>query len=113
MTFLLLCRTAASDPFTTAWLNPMSMGSKIDQPQKECPCRAQPLPTSETTATGSTADASLLRKGSSDVLDRTFVLCPVDLGLRRRVSGALFKNEKKQAVGDGGHTRVLLFDILS
>ena len=32
-------------------------------------------------ATGSTADASLLRKRSSDVLDRTCVLCPVDLAL--------------------------------
>ena len=39
------------------------------------------LLTSETPATGSTADASLLRKGSSDVLDRTCVLCSVDLVL--------------------------------
>ena len=27
---------------TTAWLDPLSLGSKIDQPQKECPSRAQP-----------------------------------------------------------------------
>ena len=32
-------------------------------------------------ATGSTADASLLRKRSSDVFDRTCVLCPVDWAL--------------------------------
>ena len=42
MTLKLLRRTAASHPFTTTWLNPMSLGSKIDQPQKECPSRAQP-----------------------------------------------------------------------
>ena len=41
VTFLLLGRTA-SDPSTTAWLNPLSSGSKIDQPQKKCPPRAQP-----------------------------------------------------------------------
>ena len=39
------------------------------------------LPISEAPATGSTADASPLRKSSSDVLDRTRVMCPVDLGL--------------------------------
>ena len=39
------------------------------------------LPASETPASGSTADASLVRKGSSDVLDRTCVLCSVDLVL--------------------------------
>ena len=39
------------------------------------------LPTSETPATGSTAEASLLHKGSSDELDRTRVLCPADLVL--------------------------------
>ena len=33
VTFLLLCRTA-SDPSTTAWLNPLSFGLKIYQPQK-------------------------------------------------------------------------------
>ena len=41
VTFLLLCRTA-SDPSTTAWLNPLSFGSKIDQPPKKCPSWAQP-----------------------------------------------------------------------
>ena len=49
------------------------------------------LPTSEGAATGSTADAPLLHKGSSDALGRACVLCPVDFVLRRRVSGALFK----------------------
>ena len=39
--FLLLCSTS-SDLSTTAWLNPMSSGSKIDQPQKECPSGVQP-----------------------------------------------------------------------
>jgi len=36
VTFLLL-RRAASDPsiHTTAWLNPMALGSKIDQPQQK------------------------------------------------------------------------------
>ena len=38
---LLLCRTD-SDPSTTAWLNPLSLGSKIDQPPKKCLSRAQP-----------------------------------------------------------------------
>ena len=44
------------------------------------------------------------------------VLCPVDLGLSRRVSGALSQNrcEKKlKEVWDEGCRRVLLFDILS
>ena len=56
------------------------------------------LPAPETPATSFTTHASLLRKGSSDVLDRTCVLCPVALGLRRRVRGALFKNKKLQKV---------------
>ena len=43
VTFLLLCRTA-SDPSTTAWLNPLSLGSKIDRPQKGYPSRGQPPP---------------------------------------------------------------------
>ena len=37
------------------------------------------LTTCETRVTGSTADVSLLCKGSSDVLDQTCVLCSVDL----------------------------------
>ena len=37
---MLLCPTA-SDPFSTAGLNPLSLGQKIDQPQKTCPSRAQ------------------------------------------------------------------------
>ena len=79
--FLLLCRTAA-EPSTAAWLNPLSLGSKIDQPQEKVSHLGRKrLATSETPATGSTADASLLRKGSSDVLDRSCVLCPVDLVL--------------------------------
>ena len=41
VTFLLLCRTA-SDPSITAWLNPLSFGSKIDEPPKKCPSWAQP-----------------------------------------------------------------------
>ena len=39
------------------------------------------LVTAEMPVTDSTADGSLLHKVSSDVLDRTCVLCPVDLGL--------------------------------
>ena len=79
VTFTLRWRTAAPDPSTTAWLNPMSLGSKIDQPQQKVSVHLgrNRLPTSETPATGSTADASLLRKGSSDVLHRTCALCPV------------------------------------
>ena len=47
----------------------------------------------EAPSTDSTADACLLRKGSIDVLDRTCMLCPVDLVLWWcRVSGPLFKN---------------------
>ena len=81
VTFLLLCRTA-SDPSTTAWLNPLSfLYSELDQPQKSVHLGRNRLPTSETPATGSTADASLLHKGSSDALDRTCVLCPGDLVL--------------------------------
>ena len=38
------------------------------------------LPTSETPATGSTADASLLHKGNSDALDRTLCALPRRLG---------------------------------
>ena len=61
VTFLLLCHTAASGPFTTARLNPMSLSSKLDQPQEECPSLGRNrLPTFETPDTGSTADASLL-----------------------------------------------------
>ena len=80
VTFLFLCRTAC-DPSTTAWLNPLSLGSEIDQLQKSVHLGRNRLPTCETPATGSTANASLLHEGSSDALDRACVLWPVDLVL--------------------------------
>ena len=91
LTFILLGRTA-SDPFTNAWLNPVSLASEVDQPKKVSISGENRLPTYETPATGSTPDASLLHKSGSDAPDRTCVLCPVDLVLWRRVFGALFKN---------------------
>ena len=60
----------------------MSASSKIDHPQEKVSISGRNrLPTSETPAAGSTGDASLLRKGISDMLDRTRVLCSLDLGL--------------------------------
>lgn len=46
------------------------------------------------TLNASTANASLLRKGSSDEID--LARSAVELGLCRRVSGALLKNNKKR-----------------
>ena len=80
--FLLLGR-AAADPSTTAWLNPMYLGSKIDQPQRK-------VSVSGATAFRPPGHQLLLAprpprlscgKGSSDVLDGTCVLCPVALSL--------------------------------
>ena len=71
-----------SDPSTTAWLNRLSLGSKIDQPRKSAHLGRNRLPIPGTPTTGFTAHVSLnLRKGSSDVLHRTCVPCSVNLVL--------------------------------
>ena len=80
VTVLLLCRTA-SDPSTTAGSIRCIWVQKSISHTKSVHLGRNHLPTCETPATGSTADASLLNKSSSDALDRTCVLCPVDLVL--------------------------------
>ena len=60
----------------------MYWGSKLDHLQNpSVHLGSDRLPTFEELATGSIAATSPLRKSSSDVLDRTLVLYPVDLGL--------------------------------
>ena len=77
VTFEVLCRIAF-DPSTPAWVHPTSLSSKIDRSQKKrCPSLVQP-PSDFRDTTGSTPDASLVRKGSSDVLE--VVYCAADLG---------------------------------
>ena len=105
VTFLLLWRTA-SDPSTTAGLNPLSSVSKLDQPQKKCPSRAQPSDFRDTSNRLHGRRLSLARSISCAVARR--------LGaITQRVVGALFKIFLFKKGRDGGCTSMFLLDILS
>ena len=108
----LLCRTA-SDPSTTAWLNPMSLGSEIDNPhtKKKCPSRAQPPSFRDTSHRLHSRRFSLAQEQQRCARSNLCAV-PVDLVLMTQgVWSSVQKLKKKRC--DEGCTRVLLLHILS
>ena len=97
-----------SDPSTTAWLNRLSLGSKIDQPQKSAHLGRNRLPIPETLH----GPRLSLAQGQQRCAPSN--LCALFRKLGAMTQGVWnFAHKLKKRRCDEGCTRVLLLHILS
>ena len=109
---LLLCRTD-SDPSTTAWLNPLSLGSKIDQPPKKCLSRAQPPSDFRDTSHRLHGQRFSLAQGQQRCARSNLCALLRRLGAMTQGVGSFGQKLKNRmcVCDEGCCTRMLLFDI--